>query len=140
MARRKADSLDVALDLWARWTCADQTAPAGRSMLAKLIDNKGELFFGGGGGSGPQTGGIECAIEAAVLSLFAADPLNADVLRFEYNAAWWLVAARRGIAQYDPRGADQYNKAHALGISLRTYERRLKAARASIESTLRLNQ
>jgi hypothetical protein len=140
MARRKVDTLDVALDLWARWTCADQTAPAGRSMLAKLIDNKGELFFGGGGGSGPQTGGIECAIEAAVLSLFAADSLNADVLRFEYNAAWWQVAARRGIAHYDPRGADQYNKAHALGISLRTYERRLKAARASIESTLRLNQ
>ena len=138
MARRKVDTLDVALDLWARWTCADQSAPAGRTMLAKLIDNKGELFFGGGGSSGPQTGGIECAIEAAVLSLFTADPLNADVLRMEYNAAWWLVAARRGIAQYDPRGADQYNKAHALGISLRTYERRLKAARAFIEPNLRL--
>ncbi|MSU98448.1 hypothetical protein EB795_31790 [Pseudomonas mandelii] len=140
MARRKADTLDAALDLWARWSCADQTASAGRSMLAKLIDNKGELFFGGGGSSGPQTGGIECAIEAAVLSLFAADPLNADVLRLEYNAAWWLVAGRRGIEHYDPRGADQYNKAHALGISLRTYERRLSAARAVIESKLRLNK
>ena len=140
MARRKVDNLDVALDLWARWSCADQAAPAGRSMLAKLIDNKGELFFGGGGSGGPQTGGIECAIEAAVLSLFAADPLNADVLRLEYNAAWWLVAARRGIDQYDPRGADQYNKAHALGISLRTYERRLKAARTFIEPKLRLSK
>lgn len=140
MARRKVDNLDVALDLWARWSCEDQSAPAGRSMLAKLIDNKGELFFGGGGSSGPQTGGIECAIEAAVLSLFAADPLNADVLRLEYNAAWWLVAARRGIKQYDPRGADQYNKAHALGISLRTYERRLKAARTFIEPKLRLSK
>ena len=140
MARRKVDTLDVALDLWARWSCADQSAPAGRSMLAKLIDNKGELFFGGGGGGGPQAGGIECAIEAAVLSLFATDSLNADVLRMEYNAAWWLVAARREIEQYDPRGADQYNKAHALGISLRTYERRLKAARTFTETKLRLNK
>lgn len=140
MARRKLDTLDVALDLWARWSCADQSASVGRSMLAKLIDNKGELFFGGGGGSGPQTGGIECAIEAAVLSLFATDPLTADVLRMEYNAAWWLVAGRRGIEQYDPRGADQYNKAHAMGISLRTYERRLKAARTFIEPKLRLSK
>lgn len=140
MARRKVDNLDAALELWARWSCADQSVSAGRSMLAKLIDNKGELFFGGSVGGGPAADGIECAIEAAVLSLFAADPLNADVLRMEYNAAWWLVAARRDIEQYDPRGADQYNKAHALGISLRTYERRLKAARTFTETKLRLNK
>ena len=140
MARRKVDNLDAALELWARWSCADQSVSVGRSMLAKLIDNKGELFFGGSVSGGSTADAVECAIEAVVLSLFAADPLNADVLRMEYNAAWWLVAARRGIEQYDPRGADQYNKAHALGISLRTYERRLKAARAFTETKLRLNQ
>lgn len=140
MARRKVDNLDAALELWARWSCADQSVSAGRSMLAKLIDNKGELFFGGSVSGGPAADGVECAIEAAVLSLFAADPLNADVLRMEYSAAWWLVAARRGIEHYDPRGADQYNKAHALGISLRTYERRLKAARAFTETKLRLSK
>ena len=140
MARRKLDTLDAAFELWARWSCAGHAVSAGRSMLAMLIDNKGEMFFGGSGSGGPPSDGIECAIEVAVLSLFAADPLNADVLRMEYNAAWWLVAARRGIEQYDPRGADQYNKAHALGISLRTYERRLKAARAFTETKLRLSK
>ncbi|MCD5980546.1 hypothetical protein AUC61_24010 [Pseudomonas sp. S25] len=137
MARRKVNNLDGAFELWARWSCADRAAPAGRSMLAKLIDNKGEMFFGGSGSGGPAADDIECSVEAAVLSLFSRDELAADVLRIQYNAAWWLVAARRGIEQYDPRGADQYSKAHALGISLRTYERRLKAARTFIENQLR---
>lgn len=139
MARRKTD-LDIGLELWARWSLPGGATRGGRSMLAKLIDNKGELFFGGSGsGSGPADG-IEWAIEAAVLSMYAADPMRADVLRFEYGAADLQVAERRGITDYDPCGLDQYQKAHALGISRRTYMRRLSEAREVIANKLRLSE
>lgn len=138
MARRKTD-LDTALELWARWGIAGGASPGGRSMLAKLIDNKGELFFGGSATGGQPADGIEWAIEAAVLSMFATEPMRADVLRFEYGAADLQVAERRGIAGYDPCGLDQYQKAHALGISRRTYMRRLSEARDAIAQQLRLS-
>jgi len=107
-------------------------------MLAKLIDNKGELFFGGSGSGGMPADGIEWAIEAVVLSMFAVEPMRADVLRLEYGAADYQVADRRKIADYDPSGLDQYQKAHALGISRRTYMRRLAEARDAIAAQLRL--
>lgn len=139
MARRKTN-LDTALELWARWGIAGGSTPAGRSMLAKLIDNKGELFFGSTGTGGQPADGIEWAIEAAVLSMYAAEPMQADVLRFEYGAADFQVAERRGITDYDPCGLDQYQKAHALGISRRTYMRRLSEAREVIARQLRLSE
>lgn len=137
MAGRERDTVSGALELWARWTYADHVAAGGRTMLAKLIDNKGELFFGGGGGDGMPADSIECTVEAAVFRMFAADAMRADVLRLEVGAAWWLVVARRKIAGYDPRGIGQFEKAHALGISLRTYKRRLAEARADIAQQLR---
>jgi hypothetical protein len=137
MARRARDDLDNALELWARW-CFQGGAlvSSGRSMLAKLIDNKGELFFGGSGGSSEPTDSLEAKIESAVVSMFAAEPMRADVLRLEYGAGWWQVAERRQIAGYDPRGVGQFENAHALGISLRTYRRRLAEARETIAKTL----
>ncbi len=139
MARRKTD-LDTALELWARWGISGGSTPGGRSMLAKLIDNKGELFFGGSATGGQPADGIEWAIEAAVLSMYAAEPMRSDVLRFEYGAADYQVAERRGIVDYDPCGLDQYQKAHALGISRRTYMRRLSEAREVIATKLGLSE
>lgn len=107
-------------------------------MLAKLIDNNGELFFGSSGTGGMPADGIEWAIEAAVLSMFTTDPMRADVLRLEYGAADYQVADRRKIVDYDPTGLDQYQKAHALGISRRTYMRRLAEARETLATQLRL--
>ena len=134
MARRARNGLDDALELWARWCFAGgQQASAGRSMLAKLIDNKGELMFGGSGGSSEPSDSLEGAVEAAVLRLFGRDPLCADVLRLEYGAGWWEVTQRRQIRGYDPRGIGQFEHAAALEISLRTYRRRLAEARAYIE-------
>jgi hypothetical protein len=126
--------LDDALELWARW-CFAGGAPvsSGRSMLAKLIDNKGELMFGSSAGSSEPADSLEGAIEAAVLNLFTRDPLCADVLRLEYGAGWWEVAQRRRIGGYDPRGIGQFEHAAALMISLRTYRRRLAEARAFIQ-------
>ena len=106
-------------------------------MLAKLIDNKGELIFGGSGGaSGGPADSLELLIEAAVMKMFLADPMRADVLRLECGAAWWQVAGRRGIKDYDPRGLGHFEKALALGISLRTYRRRLAEAKTIIETAV----
>ncbi|MBP5971046.1 hypothetical protein [Pseudomonas iridis] len=135
MARRARNGLDEALELWARWCFAGgDSGSAGRSPLAKLIDNKGELMFVGSTGSGVPPDSLEGRIEAAVLSLFARQPLAADVLRLEYDAGWWQVAQRRQIRAYDPRGIGQFERSVALGITLRTYRRRLFEARAFIET------
>lgn len=135
MARRARNGLDDALELWARWCFAGgESVSGGRTMLAKLIDNKGELMFSAGGGSREPSDSLEGAIESAVLTLFARDPLCADVLRLEYGAGWWEVAQRRKIRGYDPRGIGQFEHAAALDISLRTYRRRLAEARTFIEA------
>lgn len=135
MARRARNGLDDALELWARWCFAGgEPVSGGRTMLAKLIDNKGELMFGSNERSREPADSLEGAIEAAVLSLFARDPLCADVLRLEYGAGWWEVAQRRRIRGYDPRGIGQFEHAAALAISLRTYRRRLAEARTFIEA------
>lgn len=137
MARRGPNDLDGALELWARWCFqGGELASAGRSMLAKLIDNKGEIFFDGGGGSTEPVDSLEAKIESAVVAMFALEPMRADVLRLEYGAGWWQVADRRKIEGYDPRGVGQFENAHALGISLRTYRRRLAEARKIVETTM----
>lgn len=137
MARRKGNNrLDRALEMWVRWSYPETgQGTTGRTMLAKLIDNKGELFFGGGG-CGPGADGLESMIEAAVFSMFAANPMRADVLRLEYDAAYWQVVSRRKIEGYDPQGIGQFEKADALGISLRTYRSRLAEARETIATLL----
>ncbi|EIU5460356.1 TPA: hypothetical protein ACPWIL_006133 [Pseudomonas aeruginosa] len=138
MARRRSDNrLDSALDKWAIW-CAQGGAllGSGRSMLARLIDNKGEMFFGCGGGSSEPADSLESKIEMAVVSMYVVDPLRADVLRLEYDAAFWHVAHRRGITGYDPQGLTQFDKSLALGVSLRTYRGRLAEARKIIESLI----
>jgi len=138
MAKRRFGNLKPALELWARWHLGEGRSSAGRTLLAKLIDNKGALFASSTGHGGTPLDGIECEIEVVVLSMAVSDPLRADVLRLEFNAAWWLVAARRQIEGYDPRGVGRLEKAHALGISLRNYERRLAEALETIETKLRL--
>lgn len=126
-----------ALELWARWSVPEAQRGTGKSMLAKLIENKGELFFGGSGGaSGGPLDSLEVVIESAVMKMAATDPMRADVLRLECGAAWWQVAARRKIEDYDPRGMGRFEKALALGISLRTYRRRLDEAKTIIETLL----
>ncbi|MFJ7111288.1 hypothetical protein ACIQU2_27485 [Pseudomonas sp. NPDC098740] len=136
MARRGRGQGALGYELWAQWCASGGTASAGRSMLAKLIDNKGELFFGGAGDSSEPADSLEAQIEAAVVVMAIASPLCADVLRLEYDAGWWGVVTRRGIKDYDPRGVGQFEKADALGISFATYKRRLSEARAIIENQL----
>lgn len=136
MVRRRRKQGAAAYELWAQWCDAGGEVSAGRSMLAKLIDNKGEIFFGGSGGSSVPADSLEAAIESLVVAMAVTAPLCADVLRLEYDAGWWRVAQRRGIKNYDPRCIGQYEKAEALGISLATYKRRLSEALDTIETQL----
>lgn len=136
MARRGRKQMAAGYELWARWCADGGVISAGRTMLAKLIDNKGEMFFGGSGGSSEPVDSLEAAIESLVVSMAVTEPLRADVLRLEYDAGWWFVVHRRGIKNYDPQSIGQFEKADALGISFATYKRRLSEARATIENQL----
>lgn len=103
-------------DSWARWVHQGGLLPGGSSIMAKMIDSKGFMSFGSGGGRGPSPDCIEAQIETALMKLNEKHSDAVYVFRLEYGAI------RR--AGFDPEQT-QTIKAHALGISVRTYRRRL---------------
>lgn len=98
------------------------------SMLAKMIDNKGLMYFGGPGGSKPlDLDSIEADIEAALMRFAANNEVAVLVLRVEYGA----------ISHHRLRGlTKQREKALALGMSLRTYQTKLSQVKAFLRSEL----
>lgn len=139
MGRRPVGPLDSLLESWAFWCEGDsRLLGTGLSMLARLIDGKGEILFGASTpGSSQPHDAMETRLESIVVAMASESQDRADVLRLEYSAGWWNVCKRRQIRAYDPRGTDQMMRAHALGMSLRTYKRRLAEARAVIETKLK---
>lgn len=135
--RRRAGRFDQLLEAWAGWLVASATGAEGvpRSLLARWMDAKGHLVFGGGSGGVPLDT-VEARIEDAVRDMGRENPLREDVLRLEYAAGWWLVVVRRGLRGYDPCGLTQLQNALHLGVSLKTYKRRLAEARADVAKTL----
>lgn len=122
---------------WAAWCYGGLGGlGSGSSMLAQLIEKKGEIYFGGSTGSSGPADGIEQAIEAAVMALAAKNLEQADVLRLEYSAGWWMVCQRCGIADYNPSDANQLDRARALGVAWRTYQWRLAKARQTVLDAL----
>ncbi len=137
MGRRRRSDIDDLLEAWARWCHSGGVVlGSGSSMLAKMIDNKGLMNFGSGGGKSPVVDCIEARIEAIVMVMANQNQLRADVLRLEVGAGWMAVAKRRGFRGYDPMTMGQFEKANALGVSVRTYRRRLAAARDQLEREL----
>ncbi|MHA6236843.1 hypothetical protein [Pseudomonas fluorescens group sp. PF-69] len=139
MTPRTQKRLKVHLEKWARWTAGLGVGLGGGSILARWMDSKGHLIFGGN--SGPKKGPIddwEAAIEACVLHLATTDLLAADVLRLEHDAGIDNVLSRRGIQGYDPINATSVRRAKALGISDRTYRRHLTTARQAVAAALKL--
>lgn len=141
MEKAERKRLRLALESWSDWCYRGQidgAVSSGRTMLAKLIDNKGEIFFGGGGGGFEVlVDTIESRIEARVIAMAAsAQPLLADVLRLEFDAGVWQLFRRRGISELGSEDWGQFDKALALGISLATYKRRLDEAMADIAEHL----
>lgn len=138
MARRPVGDLDRLLDAWALW--CDSGRPVlvsgGRSLLARWMDGKGQVIFGGGAGGASLAATREADVEAAVVDLFQVQPLAADVLRLEYLAGWREVVDRRQLGAYDPRGMKQIDRALRLGVSVRTYRTRLAEARAHVLASI----
>lgn len=139
MGRRAANDLDDLLEQWARW-CLQGTAVSGTSLLGLLIDNGGVISRSTGGTGGEpmcaHSYPMEERIEYAVVALARDDLMTADVVRLEYNAGVAPVIHRRKMRGYDHRNIGQLQKAHALGVGVATYRRRLAKARAHIEATL----
>lgn len=140
MTSRRAGTayLTELLEAWARWVeqpihCR---CGGGGTLLARWMEAKGHLIFGGGH-AGVPLDTVEERIEDAVREMGNANRLQEDVLRLEYTAGWREVVERRGLHGYDPRGVSQLQKAVHLGIGLRTYERRLSEARALVAERLR---
>lgn len=138
MSGRRTADVDALFQAWAVWCEGDSgVLGGGTSMLAKLIDGKGQILFGGSGGASSPRDAVEARIEAAVMAMAAKSPDRADVLRMEYSAGWWGVCERRKIKGYDPRGTNQLKRSQAMAISLRTYKRRLAEATEEIKTQLR---
>lgn len=142
MGRRAANDLDDLLERWARWCVNGSGAALGTSMLGLLIDNGGMISRATGGtGAAPicmHSCPLEERIEYAVVTLARDELMTADVLRLEYNAGVARVVNRRQLRGYDHRNIGQLQKAHALGMGVRTYRRRLAKGRAHIEAVLAL--
>lgn len=142
MGRRSPGRLDALLESWARWCARDDggfdLGASGRTILARWMDSKGDLLFGGGLGASVPADHIESLIDEAVHILGLADPLAADVLRLEADAGWGKVVERRGIRGYSPINARQLEKALALGVSLRTYKGRLAKAREFVAARIKV--
>lgn len=138
MSGRRTADIDALLQAWAVWCDGDSgMLGGGTSMLAKLIDGKGQILFGSSGGASSPRDAVEARIEAAVMAMAAKSPDRADVLRMEYSAGWWGVCERRKIKGYDPRGTNQLKRSQAMTMSLRTYKRRLAEATNDIKTHLR---
>lgn len=139
MGRRCRNDLDELLEAWVRWCHAGGILPAmGASTIAKLMENKGNITFGSGGHQhAPIIDSVEANIEAIVMNMAHQHPLQADVLRLEYGAGWTAVAQRQSLRGYHSTNMGQFEKAQALGVSVRTYRRYLATAREQLTKKLR---
>lgn len=118
MSRQQVNQL---FEMWARWCVSGSVLPAsGASILSKMIDNNGLLVFASGGAKSPNIDCIESDVERALSALYLKDPLTVKVVRYEYLGQF---------KNEDNVSLNQVRKAASLGMSIRTYERRLAKGR-----------
>lgn len=121
---RRPDLEDL-LEMWARWIVNGCNQRGGFSSMLEMMMVTRCQFSGGGG---PPSDYLEMSVEMAVTSLATQDKDAAYILRVEYGAVthWSLGEA-----------TDQLTRAHALGTTLRTYQRKLKKAREFVRAYLK---
>ena len=140
MGRRGQNKLDELLEAWVRWCHSGGLVPShSSSIIANLIDNKGNITFGSGQGQSPIIDSYEAKIEALVMNMANNNQRQADVLRLEYGAGWIAASQRQSMRGYHQTNMGQFEKACALGISVRTYRRYLSAARVQLQQKLGLS-
>lgn len=114
-----ADNLDTLLHQWAAWVENGRLMPAKQQVTHFL--NAGSR-----GNYGPRSPDvslcIESDIESAVCALAVKQPVQAKVIRAEYS---------RRFASYR-----QLDRAVALELSLRTYQRHLQSAKKFIQERI----
>lgn len=129
--------VDRLLEAWARWAESGGQQGTAPSLLARWMAGKGHIAFGGGSSEPGDV--IEALIEAAVFRM-ANDgdmgQLRADVVRIEFGAGAHAVARRRGIKGFDTRTSCQRKSASSLGLTFRTYCRRLAEAKTIVNDAL----
>lgn len=121
---KRAYALDAHFEKWARWVHTGQITRAS-SIMQKIMD--GGSFCRVGGGSSPIIDCVELSIESALLRLQVTNELAVVVCRVEYGA--------KAIKNL-PVDASRETRALRMGMSLRTYNRRLKEARDHVEDWL----
>ena len=115
--------LNYLLEMWARWCLRGSVIRATPdSILARLIEFEGNeaLMYGAGGHSTPLDD-LESGIESIVMALAAKDVKAAETLRIEYVFCC---------------SDSEIEKAARIGVSVRTYYRKLKKARHFVEESL----
>lgn len=115
-------------DAWARWVHGGCLVRPQTSVLGVLIEYQGVPPRGAGGSKPLYYRCVEADIEAAVITLAGQEPAAVVVLRLEFGAT--------KVARLNAK-PNQRDKAHAIGISLRTYQTRLSRAKSFINATVR---
>ncbi|TMP51454.1 hypothetical protein [Pseudoalteromonas sp. S1688] len=120
--------LERYFEAWARWVHSGHVS-ASKSILQKIMD--GDSFTRSGGGSSPIIDCVELNIESALMRLKVSNEAAVTVCRVEYGALYLKNL---------PVDANRETRALRMGMSLRTYNRRLADARTCVELELvRLN-
>jgi hypothetical protein len=117
-------SLNEQLELWARWVVGGEQLQA-TSIMQKIMD--GKAFEGTGGAAQPLIQCCESEIEAFLLSKVDKEQQAVEILRVEYGVK------RLGALPLD---ASQSTRALRMGISLRTYERKLSGLKGQLKQHL----
>lgn len=117
------ENLERHLEAWARWVHRGQLIAGYGSLMGKMIEQKGIMNFGQGGHKSPVIDTIESQIEASLMGLYATHPRSVIVMRVHYGAV-----RLKGIHPL----ATRIDKAHALKISVKTYDGHLSRARKHI--------
>lgn len=123
---RESEFSDI-VEAWARWCHQGKLMPVGSSIMSRFIENKGHITFGSGGTSAPIIDCIESDIELALMALNDRDPDAVMLFRLEHGAL--------RMNKFDPT-KPQLEKAACLGISVRTYRRRLAKCKEHVLTQL----
>jgi len=116
---RSHKPLSILLEDWARWCQGGKSVASTASTMSRIMAEGGNMTFGGGA-TAPVVDCVELDIEMALATLAKTHPQAVDTLRVDTAAI------------YTPRlksNAPQIEKAHYMGVSLRTYQRRLTLCR-----------
>lgn len=110
--------LDAYLELWARWVHSGAVRRS--TSIMQIIMEQGSFARGCSGSRALVTDCVELTIESSLLRLKEQNKDAVIVCRYEYGAL---------IIKNLPVEAKRVDRALRLGMSLRTYNRRLAEAR-----------